>query len=55
MAVGGLQEHTPAGTFVVPDQLVDRTTGRIQTYVETGAVHAQFADPYCPAAQGAGS
>jgi len=33
---------------VVPDQLVDRTVGRDGTYVETGAVHAPFADPYCP-------
>ena len=33
--------------MVVPDQLVDRTTTRIQTYVETGAVHLPFADPYC--------
>jgi len=33
----------------VPDQLVDRTTARSQTYYdEGGAVHIQFADPYCP-------
>ncbi len=48
-AVGGLQPETEPGTLVVPDQLVDRTTGRIQTYVEKGAAHAPFADPYCPA------
>lgn len=47
-AVGGLQAETRPGTLVVPDQLVDRTTGRIQTYVDTGAAHAPFADPYCP-------
>ncbi len=35
------------GDVVVPDQLVDRTSGRTQTYVESGAVHTQFADPYC--------
>jgi 5'-methylthioadenosine phosphorylase len=33
---------------VVCDQLVDRTSGRVQTYYETGAVHVPFADPYCP-------
>jgi 5'-methylthioadenosine phosphorylase len=33
---------------VVPDQLVDRTTGRVQTFMDKGAVHAPFADPYCP-------
>ncbi len=47
-AVGGLQPHTPPGSLVVPDQLVDRTTSRAQTYVTTGAAHAPFADPYCP-------
>jgi 5'-methylthioadenosine phosphorylase len=47
-AVGGLQaEHGP-GTFVVPDQLVDRTTSRVQTYYDQGANHVSFADPYCP-------
>jgi len=33
---------------VVPDQLVDRTLGREQTYVTSGALHVPFADPYCP-------
>ena len=32
----------------MPDQLVDRTTSRIQTYFDEGAVHVSFADPYCP-------
>jgi 5'-methylthioadenosine phosphorylase len=46
-AVGSLTpEHGP-GAIVVPDQLVDRTTGRAQTYFDTGAVHVAFADPYC--------
>lgn len=47
-AVGGLQPTTQPGTLVVPDQLVDRTTQRVQTYVDKGAAHAPFADPYCP-------
>jgi len=47
-AVGGLQPKTRPGTLVVPDQLVDRTTTRTQTYFDTGAAHAPFADPYCP-------
>ena len=47
-AVGGLRKEVAPGDVVVPDQLVDRTTGRVQTYVETGAVHLPFADPYCP-------
>ena len=47
-AVGGLHAQLGPGTMVVPDQLVDRTTGRAQTFMERGAVHAPFADPYCP-------
>ncbi len=47
-AVGSLSHDLGPGSVVVPDQLVDRTSGRAQTFVETGAVHAPFADPYCP-------
>ena len=47
-AVGGLRPEFGPGTFVVPDQLIDRTNGRTQTYYDTGAVHVNFADPYCP-------
>ena len=47
-AVGGLRADLGPGTFVVPDQLVDRTSGRTQTFYDTGAVHVNFADPYCP-------
>jgi 5'-methylthioadenosine phosphorylase len=47
-AVGSLRPELGQGTFVVPDQLVDRTDGRIQTFYEHGAVHVPFADPYCP-------
>src|SRR3954462_15292568 len=48
-AVGGLRPDLGPGTFCVPDQLVDRTSGRIQTLFDDGAVHVSFADPYCPA------
>jgi 5'-methylthioadenosine phosphorylase len=47
-AVGGLRDEVSPGDLVVPDQLVDRTSGRARTYVERGAVHLPFADPYCP-------
>jgi 5'-methylthioadenosine phosphorylase len=46
-AVGGLRPDVAPGEVVVPDQLVDRTSGREQTYVTSGAVHVPFADPYC--------
>ncbi len=47
-AVGGLSPDVAPGDLVVPDQLVDRTHRRVGSYVETGAVHLPFADPYCP-------
>ncbi|BCQ10654.1 S-methyl-5'-thioadenosine phosphorylase [Mycobacterium heckeshornense] len=47
-AVGSLTAELGPGTVVVPDQLLDRTHGRADTYFESGGVHASFADPYCP-------
>ena len=47
-AVGGLREEVAPGDVVVPDQLVDRTYRRVPSYVESGAVHLPFGDPYCP-------
>jgi 5'-methylthioadenosine phosphorylase len=52
-AVGGLRPELGPGTLVVPDQLVDRTSGRAQTFHETGAVHVSFAEPYCPTGRAA--
>ena len=40
--------RAPAGAIVVPDQLVDRTRGRDDTYFDAGGIHVEFADPYCP-------
>lgn len=47
-AVGSLNPDLGPGAVVVPDQLVDRTSGRADTYFDSGAVHVDFADPYCP-------
>ncbi|MGK4579334.1 S-methyl-5'-thioadenosine phosphorylase [Kitasatospora sp. HPMI-4] len=56
-AVGGLRPEYGPGTLVVPDQLVDRTSGRAQTYYDglplpdggvPEVVHVSMADPYCP-------
>ncbi|HEX7322732.1 MAG TPA: S-methyl-5'-thioadenosine phosphorylase [Mycobacterium sp.] len=47
-AVGSLTADLPPGTVVAPDQLVDRTRGRADTYFDSGGVHVAFADPYCP-------
>ena len=57
-AVGGLRREYGPGTLLVPDQLVDRTKSRVQTYFDGEAladgsvpnvVHLTFADPYCEA------
>ncbi|TCC48564.1 S-methyl-5'-thioadenosine phosphorylase [Kribbella capetownensis] len=48
-AVGSLKPELTPGTFVVPDQYVDRTWGRAHTvYDESPVVHTSAADPYCP-------
>ena len=56
-AVGSLTADLPAGSLVVPDQLVDRTHGREHTYFDagTGVGHVPFADPYCPRGRAAAS
>ncbi|MFE3875817.1 S-methyl-5'-thioadenosine phosphorylase [Kitasatospora sp. NPDC059146] len=61
-AVGGLRAEFGPGALVVPDQFVDRTSGRVQTYYDglplpdgsvPGVVHVSMADPYCPAGRAA--
>ncbi|HUR18936.1 MAG TPA: S-methyl-5'-thioadenosine phosphorylase [Acidimicrobiales bacterium] len=48
-AVGSLQPDIRPGDFIVCDQLVDRTSGRADTFFDGGVVgHTPFADPYCP-------
>ena len=51
-AVGSLTAAYGPGTLVIPDQLVDRTAGRGQTFYDSGAVHVSLADPYCPIGRG---
>ena len=48
-AAGSLQRDVKPGDFVVSDQLVDRTTGRKDTFYDGPVTtHVSFADPYCP-------
>lgn len=47
-AVGSLTADLGPGSMVVPDQLVDRTSARPDTYFDSGGIHVSFADPYCP-------
>lgn len=47
-AVGSLKEEHKPTDFVIPDQFVDRTMGRISTFFGEGLVaHVSFADPVC--------
>ncbi len=47
-AVGGLHPDYAPGTFVVTDQLIDRTWGRSDTFFEDDVQHLSFADPFDP-------
>lgn len=48
-AVGSMKEHIKPGDIVVPDQFIDLTRRRDQTFFEGGIVaHISMADPVCP-------
>lgn len=48
-AVGSLQKNIKPGDFVVSDQFIDRTSGRIDTFYDGPlTTHVSDADPYCP-------
>jgi 5'-methylthioadenosine phosphorylase len=52
-AVGSLSTGLPPGSFVLPDQLIDRTWGRADTFFDGGDVqHVPFSDPYSPGLRG---
>ncbi len=48
-ACGSLKKSVAPGDMVVADQVVDRTTGRVDTFYDGPiTTHVSFADPYCP-------
>ncbi len=48
-ACGSLKAAVKPGDMVVADQVVDRTTGRKDTFFDGPiTTHVSFADPYCP-------
>ena len=48
-ASGSLQPHVKPGQFVICDQFVDRTKGRIDTFYDgPSTTHISMAEPYCP-------
>ncbi|MCY4036731.1 MAG: S-methyl-5'-thioadenosine phosphorylase [bacterium] len=46
-ACGSLRAELAPGHVVVCDQLVDRTSGRADTYFDAVTNHVSLADPYC--------
>lgn len=48
-AVGSLKEEIHPVDMVIPDQLIDRTKSRVNTFFGDGLVaHVGFAEPFCP-------
>lgn len=49
-AVGGIRSDMVPGRIVIPDQIIDYTWSRINTYFEEGlnqVTHIDFTQPYC--------
>jgi len=46
---GSFKEELKPGDLLIPDQLIDRTRSRVNTFFEKGiVVHIPFAEPFCP-------
>jgi 5'-methylthioadenosine phosphorylase len=52
-AVGSLKDDIHPLDLVIPDQLIDRTKSRVNTFFGGGLVaHVTFSDPFCPVLSG---
>lgn len=48
-AVGSFKQEIKPGDLIIPDQLIDRTQSRVNTFFGEGiVVHIPFAEPFCP-------
>src|SRR3954466_10709913 len=47
-AVGSLREEYKPRDLVIPDQVIDKTHQRANTFYDKAAVHVEFAEPFCP-------
>ncbi|MFC1989661.1 S-methyl-5'-thioadenosine phosphorylase [Chloroflexota bacterium] len=48
-SAGSFKKEIAPGHLLIPDQLIDRTRGRVSTFFQEGIVaHIAFADPFCP-------
>jgi len=46
---GSFKEEVKPGDLVIPDQLIDRTRNRVDSFFSDGIVaHIPFAEPFCP-------
>ena len=49
-SVGSFKQEIKPGDLLIPDQLIDRTRSRVNTFFSEGIVaHIPFAEPFCPA------
>ena len=49
-AVGGIREDMQPGSLIIPDQVIDYTVSRTNTFFEEGlkqVVHIDFTEPFC--------
>jgi len=49
-AVGGIRDDMQPGTLIIPDQVIDYTVSRTNTFFEEGlkqVVHIDFTNPFC--------
>jgi len=48
-SAGSFKQEIKPGHLVIPDQLIDRTKGRVNSFFGEGIVaHIAFAEPFCP-------
>ena len=48
-SAGSFKQEIKPGDLVIPDQLIDRTRSRVNTFFGEGiVVHIPFAEPFCP-------
>lgn len=46
---GSFKDELKPGSLLIPDQVIDRTQGRVSTFFGEGVVaHVSMADPFCP-------
>lgn len=47
-ATGSLREDIHPGELALPDQIIDKTHRRANTFYDHAAVHVEMAEPFCP-------